>query len=152
MIFTAAICFVLLIDSTLDERSQLILLLLFIWAIRLAAHITWRNWGQEEDLRYQTIRKNNQPNFEFKSLFIVFLLQAWLAVIVALPMMSILNTDTVEQHISTLDYIAFSIWLSSAMLHLYWALWQLAMRTQVDIIGTRRNDRRHKNHRVGHYG
>jgi len=109
-IFAAALSFYLFGNVTLTERSQLILLLLFIWAIRLAAHITWRNWGQEEDLRYQSIRANNQPNFEFKSLYIVFLLQAWLAVIVALPIMSALNIDIAEQKFSLLDYIAITLW------------------------------------------
>ena len=111
LIFTAASCFFLFGDSALNERSQLIFLLLFIWAIRLAAHITLRNWELEEDLRYQSIRENNQPNFEFKSLYIVFLLQAWLAVIVALPFMSILNIDSAEQAFSILDYIALTLWI-----------------------------------------
>ena len=75
----------------------------------LALHITWRNWGQEEDRRYQTIRKNNQPNFEFKSLYIVFLLQAFLAVIVALPLMSIFSSNN---DINILDYLALALWLT----------------------------------------
>jgi steroid 5-alpha reductase family enzyme len=83
--------------------------LLTAWAIRLAFHITWRNWGQEEDSRYQAIRENNQPNFEFKSLYIVFLLQAFLAVIVALPLMSIFGSN---REINILDYIALALWLT----------------------------------------
>lgn len=94
-------------SSSITERHALVLLLLSVWAIRLAAHIAWRNWGQEEDSRYQTIRQNNQPNFEFKSLYIVFLLQAFLALIVALPLMSIFSSDAA---INTLDYIALALW------------------------------------------
>jgi steroid 5-alpha reductase family enzyme len=67
------------------------LALLVAWAIRLCAHITVRNHGQPEDRRYQKIRANNQPNFEFKSLYIVFGLQAALAWIVALPFMAIVR-------------------------------------------------------------
>ena len=61
------------------------LALLAGWAVRLCVHITVRNHGQPEDRRYQKIRANNQPNFELKSLYLVFGLQALLAWIVALP-------------------------------------------------------------------
>ena len=65
--------------------------LLLAWAVRLCVHITVRNHGQPEDRRYQKIRANNQPHFEFKSLYIVFGLQAALAWIVALPFMAIVR-------------------------------------------------------------
>ena len=58
-----------------------------LWALRLFVYITWRNWGEAEDRRYQAIRANNQPNFEFKSLYIVFGLQAVIAWIVSLPLL-----------------------------------------------------------------
>lgn len=109
MILAAGICFLLFLDTTKTERHDIVLLLLTVWALRLTLHITWRNWGQEEDNRYQTIRKNNQPNFEFKSLYIVFLLQAFLAIIVALPLMSIFSSSN---DINTLDYIALALWLT----------------------------------------
>jgi steroid 5-alpha reductase family enzyme len=63
--------------------------LLVVWALRLGVHITVRNHGQPEDRRYQKIRANNQPHFEWKSLYIVFGFQALLAWIVALPFMPI---------------------------------------------------------------
>jgi steroid 5-alpha reductase family enzyme len=64
------------------------LALLGTWAVRLCLHITVRNHGQPEDRRYQKIRANNQPHFEFKSLYIVFGFQAVLAWIVALPFLA----------------------------------------------------------------
>jgi steroid 5-alpha reductase family enzyme len=109
MILAAGMCFLLFSDAGLTDRHGLVAVLLTAWAIRLAFHISKRNWGQEEDKRYQAIRKNNQPNFELKSLYIVFLLQAFLAVIVALPMMSIFNS---EQAINQLDYLALALWLT----------------------------------------
>ena len=99
MILTAGICFLYFGDISLTERSTLVLILLSIWSLRLAAHITWRNWGQPEDTRYQDIRNNNQPHFEWKSLYIVFLLQAMLSVIVALPLMSIFGSSLSLIHI-----------------------------------------------------
>lgn len=107
MILAAGLCFLQFTNTTITDKHIIITLLLAAWAIRLSAHITWRNWGQEEDSRYQEIRKNNEPNFEFKSLYIVFLLQALLALIVALPLMSIYSSGSA---ISTLDYIALGLW------------------------------------------
>lgn len=107
MILTAGLCFFFLSDTIITRRHQIVLLLLTVWALRLSLHIAWRNHGQDEDSRYQTIRQNNQPNFEFKSLYIVFLLQAFLALIVALPMMSIFSSDS---GLNNLDHIALALW------------------------------------------
>lgn len=67
------------------------LVLLGAWAVRLCLHIVVRNHGQPEDRRYQKIRARNQPNFAFKSLYLVFGLQAVLAWVVALPFMSLVR-------------------------------------------------------------
>ena len=66
-------------------RGALLLVLVAVWAIRLSVHITVRNHGKPEDRRYQAIRANNGPNFWFKSLYIVFGLQAVLAWFIAMP-------------------------------------------------------------------
>ena len=76
------------------------------WAARLCIHITVRNHGEPEDRRYRKIRANNQPHFEFKSLYIVFLLQAALAWIVALPLMA---ASRGAAGIGTLDVFAMSL-------------------------------------------
>src|ERR1700761_8066694 len=60
-------------------RALATLVLVLAWGVRLAAYITWRNWGHGEDRRYQEIRARNQPNFAFKSLYLIFGLQAVLA-------------------------------------------------------------------------
>lgn len=70
-------------------------LLLVIWAVRLSGYITYRNWGKEEDHRYQTIRKNNAPHFKIKSLFLIFWLQAVLASVVALPFIGLVAAPVV---------------------------------------------------------
>ena len=71
----------------LTPRAWLALGLAGAWALRLSAHITWRHWGEEEDRRYQEIRARNQPGFQWKSLYLVFWLQALLAAVVALPLL-----------------------------------------------------------------
>ena len=69
--------------SWTSPRAIATLALVVAWAARLAAYITWRNWGHGEDRRYQEIRARNQPNFAFKSLLLVFALQMVLAWIVS---------------------------------------------------------------------
>lgn len=69
-------------------RSLMVLALVALWALRLSAYITWRNWDEGEDVRYQAIRRNNSPNFAIKSLFIVFLLQGLLAWVISLPLLA----------------------------------------------------------------
>lgn len=71
-----------------DARLQVMVALTAAWALRLAWHITVRNWGHGEDRRYQEIRARNEPNFALKSLWLVFLLQAVLAWIVGWPMLA----------------------------------------------------------------
>ena len=67
-------------------RATLVLVLVAIWALRLSAFLAWRNWGEPEDRRYVAIRARNQPGFAWKSLFLVFLLQAVLAWLVGAPL------------------------------------------------------------------
>src|SRR5690348_11111173 len=75
--------------ARLNATAIVAFALLATWAVRLCLHITVRNHGQPEDRRYQKIRANNQPHFEYKSLYIVFGFQALLAWIVATPFMAI---------------------------------------------------------------
>jgi steroid 5-alpha reductase family enzyme len=89
-------------------RSGLLLAMVSIWAIRLSAYISIRNHGQPEDHRYQTIRKNNEPNFAFKSLYIVFGLQAVLAGFIAMPLV-VASSGT--SPLSWLDLLGVSLWL-----------------------------------------
>lgn len=74
--------------ETTIPRSAVLLALVALWAIRLSAYITWRNRGEGEDARYQAMRRKHSPNFAIKSLFIVFLLQGFLAWIISLPLLA----------------------------------------------------------------
>ena len=64
------------------------LLLSAAWALRLSLFITWRSWGQPEERRYAQMRQRNDPHFEWKSLYLVFGLQALLAWLVAIPFLA----------------------------------------------------------------
>src|SRR5471030_3116968 len=60
--------------SWASPRAIAVQVLVLAWGVRLAAYITWRNWGHGEDRRYQQIRARNQPNCAFKSLYLIFVL------------------------------------------------------------------------------
>jgi steroid 5-alpha reductase family enzyme len=90
LISAAAVAYALAAPDIGDRWGLLVLLAL--WALRLTIYITWRNWGEAEDHRYQEIRKRNQPHFAFKSVYLIFILQATLAWVVALPLMAALTS------------------------------------------------------------
>lgn len=90
------------------ERGLLLLALVGAWALRLCLYITARNWGHEEDRRYQAIRARNQPGFTFKSFYLVFLFQAVLAWVISLPL---LGATLGDAPLGVLDYLGAAAWL-----------------------------------------
>lgn len=88
-------------------KSLLVLALLSLWALRLSVFLTIRNWGKPEDRRYQEIRKNNEPNFTFKSIYIVFGLQAVLAWLIFIGLLPLLHLDPAFHW---LDWVAVAMW------------------------------------------
>lgn len=72
-----------------SPRGVLVVALACLWALRLSAHVLYRNHGHHprgEDRRYAEIRQRNEPGFRMKSLYLVFGLQAILAWLVGLPL------------------------------------------------------------------
>jgi len=108
LMFLAAALVYIRHNEALSIREVLIFVLVLIWAIRLAVYLTWRNWGQPEDGRYQQIREKYSPYFAFKSLLIIFVFQAVLAWLVSLPLLLSLTTT---QSLSILDMFAMILWL-----------------------------------------
>lgn len=94
------------LSQALSDRALFVLILVSIWALRLSGFITWRNWGEPEDARYQVIRNNNEPHFAIKSLGIVFLLQGMLAWVISLPLLAAINGQSL---ISALDGFAIAL-------------------------------------------
>ena len=89
-------------------RAWLVILLVGRWSIRLAAYIFWRNRGHGEDFRYQQIRARNQPGFAFKSLYLVFGLQAALAWVISLPLLAATGSTA---PLGWLDAAGVALWL-----------------------------------------
>lgn len=108
--------------SSMDMRSTIILGMVTLWAIRLFAHLTWRNWGEPEDKRYQAIREKYSPNFAIKSLFIIFMFQAMLAWIITMPLYASLTRTGISP---MLDLLGITLWIFGLSFESI-ADWQLA--------------------------
>jgi len=88
-------------------RTTLVLVLVGIWALRLAGYLTWRNRGEPEDRRYQEIRRRNEPHFALKSLYLIFGLQGTLAWIICLPLLAAVAAP---RQVAALDYAGVALW------------------------------------------
>jgi steroid 5-alpha reductase family enzyme len=95
------------LSDAVTGRNILLIALVSIWALRLSVFLTIRNWGKEEDRRYQEIRANNEPHFGIKSLYIIFGLQGLLAWIISIPLLFALSADT---DLGVIELIACVIW------------------------------------------
>lgn len=67
-------------------RSWLLAGLTTVWAARLAGYLAWRNLGHGEDKRYAAMRRARGASFWWRSLGIVFGLQAALMLVVSVPL------------------------------------------------------------------
>ena len=103
-------------------RTWLMLALVGAWSLRLSVYITLRNHGHGEDRRYQQIRQRNEPHFAFKSLYLVFLLQAVLASVVSLPLLGV-ALGRVE--FGVLDNAGVALWVLGMVFEVG-GDWQLA--------------------------
>lgn len=92
----------------LSCRATLLLVFIGFWAVRLSGYLTWRNWSPHEDHRYQEIRKNNEPHFWLKSLYIVFGFQLVLAWVISLPLLGAINSS---EPLGLLDAFGALLWL-----------------------------------------
>jgi steroid 5-alpha reductase family enzyme len=87
--------------------AWLLVAMVSVWALRLSGYLTWRNWGQSEDRRYAKMRVYWGNWFPLISLFTVFLLQAALTWIIALPVqMGIL----VGGRIGAVSAVGLTVW------------------------------------------
>ena len=107
LMFLAGGLVYLLAQTDVNNRDLLVIGLVTVWALRLSVHLLVRNAGEDEDRRYQEIRANNEP-FWFKSLYVVFGLQALLAWVISIPLLVALQGT---EPAGWLDVIAVALWL-----------------------------------------
>lgn len=109
LMFLVAALMYFLSNENPGFREGLIFVLIAVWSLRLSIHLTVRNFGYDEDRRYQKIRRNNEPGFRFKSLYIIFGLQGVLAWVISIPLLLALTTST---SFGWLDGVAVILWLA----------------------------------------
>jgi len=84
------------------------LLLTTLWATRLFLHLLFRNWGKQEDRRYAEIRTRFNPGFEWKSIFVIFWFQGFIAWVVSSPIYMVARSD---EGISVFHLFPITLWL-----------------------------------------
>lgn len=107
-----------------DARHWLLLALVTVWGLRLALYLLWRNWGADEDPRYQTMRANRGENFWWISLVTIFFLQGILIWIIAAPLF-VVHLNTGPPLWTWTDVIGLLLW-SIGFLFETIGDWQLA--------------------------
>ncbi len=91
-------------------RTALVLAVVSVWGMRLSLFITWRNWGHGEDKRYAAMRQRRPSTFTARSLATVFLLQALLAAVIAVPLLVAVAAGG-QRPLGWLDGVALSVWV-----------------------------------------
>ena len=82
------------ISNSAGDRDSVVLVLLALWAVRLAWHIGARNIGHGEDFRYAKWRRERGPSWWWFSYFKVFVLQAVIAWIISMPLYFAITSAT----------------------------------------------------------
>jgi steroid 5-alpha reductase family enzyme len=96
-------------SEMINVRAILILALILMWSLRLSIYITLRNWAHPEDYRYREIRERNQPNFAWKSAYLVFGLQAVLAWLLSFPTLAAMTTVSAFTPIDIIGALLFIV-------------------------------------------
>ncbi|MEO8784793.1 MAG: DUF1295 domain-containing protein [Candidatus Saccharimonadales bacterium] len=87
--FVVASLTAVLLNRNTSGPALLVLGLVIIWGTRLSLHIGLRNRRKPEDFRYQAWRKSWRRWFYVRSYLQIFLLQGFLLLVIAVPVMLI---------------------------------------------------------------
>ncbi len=92
-------------------RKVIVLVLVIIWASRLAIHLAIRNYGKGEDFRYREFRrKYGEKRYWWISFFQTFLLQGILMWLISLPLLGAMYRQ--GNQAGTLDILAIIFWIT----------------------------------------
>jgi len=91
-------------------RKWLISILVTIWGLRLSIYILWRNWGKEEDFRYQKLREAAGQSWWWHSYLKVFFFQGLIMWIVSAPLVFSHISSTPDQ-LNLLDALGVILWI-----------------------------------------
>ena len=77
-----------------EAHALLVMPLVAVWSLRLATYLGARNWNAPEDHRYRAVRERNSPGFEWKSMYLIFGLQAVLAWLISAPLAASISSPS----------------------------------------------------------
>lgn len=111
---------VLTLPSHAGSRAYLMLAMVVLWAVRLSAHIAWRNsLRPDEDFRYKAWRQQWGKAWVWRSFWQVFMLQGFFMWVVALPIMVVNGSAAANQGLGYADAAGVALfavgWLIEAM-------------------------------------
>jgi steroid 5-alpha reductase family enzyme len=89
--------------SRVTPVKSLLIVLIFLWAARLTLHLTRRYQQMGEDRRYKAWMQIWGNSWRLQGFFKVFFVQATIAVIVIIPALSFILSDT--ESIATVSYL-----------------------------------------------
>lgn len=96
-------------------RKLILLLLVFIWGLRLSIYLTWRNYPKGEDFRYQAFRKKyGEKRYWWVSFFQTFLLQGVLMWLISAPLLGA-QFYGAEKVPGILDFAGIFLWIIGFM-------------------------------------
>ena len=81
-----------------------------LWGVRLALHIALRKRGKGEDFRYAAMREAHGDAFPMRSLVTVFLFQAFLIWIIAIPV-QVGQRSLVPMNLTPMDLLGSVLWV-----------------------------------------
>lgn len=99
----------LAIGRSFGSANILLALLVSVWGIRLAWHISARNKGKSEDYRYLAWREEWGKLFYIRSYLQIYILQGILLFLISLPIL-LMNRNMVPLG-STIVYLGTIVWL-----------------------------------------
>lgn len=100
----------LALTKSVNVLNFLLIMLVIIWAARLATHIALRRRGSKEDKRYLEISRHWGKYFYLRSFLQTFILQGFLALLVASPViMSSFNSPKINLFIIFIGLFFWSL-------------------------------------------
>jgi steroid 5-alpha reductase family enzyme len=107
--FVVAACTALVTNRGTSPQGIVVLILVTLWGLRLALHISSRNRGKAEDPRYQAWRKEWGGHFYLRSFLQVYVLQGLLLLVISIPVIFLIQAP--YHPFSTLDILGAGVWL-----------------------------------------
>jgi steroid 5-alpha reductase family enzyme len=107
--FIILTAFVVWSGGYVDARQGIVAVLVTLWALRLTAHLYWRNRGIVEREPYRKHKENWHDSPLIRSFFQIFMAQGILLILIATPIIVLFSVES--QPLMVLDLVGILVWL-----------------------------------------